>query len=234
VLCPYAIRLHTFTGGCWGPSPGALDAGTFRQLLLAVGPDRILPAREWLSRAEAGLLEPDDICLSFDGNLRCQFDVALPVLREFGLTAFWFIPGATLSPLPPTPARRRRSLWMDVAHLSRLRDEGHVIGLLSQDCPESMGELPVRQQLKQYRDNCALLWELLGERPVVMAHPNHRYSDQTLLLLRMLGIRLGFRRDMRCENFSELEYPRLDQVVLAARLHAETRLVPGDSSRQAV
>ena len=26
-----------------------------------------------------------------DDNLRCQFDVALPVLKRFGLTAFWFV-----------------------------------------------------------------------------------------------------------------------------------------------
>lgn len=217
MCCPYAIRLHTFCGGRWAPSPGALDADALRRLIEQVGPDRILPAGDWLARAEAGLLEPDDVCLSFDGNLRCQFDVAVPVLREFDLTAFWFVPGATLSPVPPNPAARRRSLWMDVAHLSCLHAEGHIIGLLSYDCPEAMDALPVRQQLKQYRDTCALLWELLGERPVAMAHPNHRYSDETLLLLRMLGVRIGFRRDMRCRNFSELEYPRLDQVILAAR-----------------
>jgi peptidoglycan/xylan/chitin deacetylase (PgdA/CDA1 family) len=31
------------------------------------------------------------LCLTFDDNLRCQFDVALPVLRRQGITAFWFV-----------------------------------------------------------------------------------------------------------------------------------------------
>ncbi len=227
MVCPHAIRLHAFTNDRWPGGPGALDAERFRELLRRVGLERILPAGEFFSRAEAGLLEPDHVCLTFDGNLRCQFDVALPVLREVGLTAFWFVASATLSPRSPSPLRRRCSRWMDAGHLMRLRDEGHIIGLASHDCPSAMDALPVRAQLRQYRDNCALLMELLGERPVVMAHPNGRYSDETLMLLRMLGIRLGFRPDMRCACFSELEYPRIDQVLLAARLGlGERRAVP--------
>ena len=36
-------------------------------------------------------MQPGDLCLTFDDNLLCQYKVALPVLRQFGLTAFWFV-----------------------------------------------------------------------------------------------------------------------------------------------
>ena len=32
-----------------------------------------------------------DICLSFDDGLKCQFDIAFPVLKELGIKIFLFI-----------------------------------------------------------------------------------------------------------------------------------------------
>jgi peptidoglycan/xylan/chitin deacetylase (PgdA/CDA1 family) len=92
--------LHHFHGAGHVKSPGSLSAREFRTMIRHLGPDRILPPEEWTARAEDGELDLDHLCLTFDDNLRCQFDVALPVLREFGLTAFWFIPTATLSGAP--------------------------------------------------------------------------------------------------------------------------------------
>jgi peptidoglycan/xylan/chitin deacetylase (PgdA/CDA1 family) len=33
----------------------------------------------------------DDVCLTFDDGLKCQLDVALPILTHYKLTAYWFI-----------------------------------------------------------------------------------------------------------------------------------------------
>lgn len=70
---------------------GAICAAELDALIRHVGRDRILPAQDWQARAAAGVLRPGDLCLTFDDNLRCQFDVALPVLRHHGITAFWFV-----------------------------------------------------------------------------------------------------------------------------------------------
>lgn len=75
---------------------GSIDAVELERLLNFVGRDRILPAREWQRRAIAEALEPGDLCLTFDDNLLCQYEIALPVLRKFGLTAFWFVATAVL------------------------------------------------------------------------------------------------------------------------------------------
>src|SRR5262245_49399587 len=57
----------------------------------------VLGAGQWLSRTFDGTLRPCDRCLTFDGNLSCQRDIALPVLRRHGLTAFWFVCTAPLA-----------------------------------------------------------------------------------------------------------------------------------------
>ncbi len=43
-------------------------------------------------RASEGSLGDNDLCWTpgHDG-LRCQFDIAFPVLRDSGITAFWFV-----------------------------------------------------------------------------------------------------------------------------------------------
>jgi len=92
----HGIMFHHFHGPGHPAGQGSIDAGTLRAMIAHLGRERILPAREWLAQAEAGRLPPDSLCLTFDDNLRCQHDVALPVLRELGLTAFWFVASASL------------------------------------------------------------------------------------------------------------------------------------------
>ncbi|QDT41822.1 Polysaccharide deacetylase [Gimesia alba] len=51
----------------------------------------ILPAKEWFEKASKGSLAKNEVCLTFDDALLCQYEVALPVLEAFDLTAFWFV-----------------------------------------------------------------------------------------------------------------------------------------------
>ncbi len=81
---------HHFTDARHPAGQGAITADQLRALLDWVGLDRLLPARVWLDRFRSGDLD-GELCLTFDDNLRCQYDVALPVLRELNLTAFWFV-----------------------------------------------------------------------------------------------------------------------------------------------
>jgi peptidoglycan/xylan/chitin deacetylase (PgdA/CDA1 family) len=92
---PHGVMFHYFHDCRHPAGQGSLSAEQLAGVIHRLGPDRILGAREWLTRALAGALEADQLCLTFDDNLRCQYDVALPVLRDFGRTAFWFIPTAT-------------------------------------------------------------------------------------------------------------------------------------------
>jgi len=324
------FHTHTTCGTgdppAFGPThPGSMSAGELCALLRWLGPQRILPAHEWLRRAEAGTLDIDDLCLTFDNGLRCQFDIARPVLRQFGLTAFWFISTSVLeggvqrrelyrafharffadngrflraffrvlangleaervqaalaalgprrrgSGCPPVAAAGSRAsdddrrsqpirdgrpagggyhrlmdallagwdrlsaghcvgpqdpapnLWIDADCLRRLHAEGHVIGLHSHTHPPELAELPLGEQWREYRQNHAILTEILGEPPATVAHPCNSYNEDTLALLRTLGVRLGFRADASQTEFSELEFPREDglNVLRAMQSHAD-------------
>ncbi len=60
-------------------------------MLHYVGLDNILPAEEFQHRLILNKLRNTDVCITFDDNLRCQYDVAYPVLKKYKITAFWFI-----------------------------------------------------------------------------------------------------------------------------------------------
>src|SRR5262245_41086900 len=87
----HGIMFHHFHDGQHPRGQGSISAEQLDQLIRIVGRHRILPAREWLLRARAATLGDDDLCLTFDDTLRCQYDVALPVLSQHGITAFFFI-----------------------------------------------------------------------------------------------------------------------------------------------
>jgi len=89
---PHGIMFHHFHSDAHPKAQGSLDAEGLRAMLahLARHGD-ILDAEEFLRRAESATLRDTDLCLTFDDSLRCQYDVAFPVLRDLGLTAFWFL-----------------------------------------------------------------------------------------------------------------------------------------------
>ena len=88
---PHGLLFHHFHGAGHPKGQGSVSARTFREILEFAGVDNFLPAQEWRERAEADQLEAHHLCVTFDDNLLCQFEIALPVLEEMGMTAFWFI-----------------------------------------------------------------------------------------------------------------------------------------------
>jgi peptidoglycan/xylan/chitin deacetylase (PgdA/CDA1 family) len=68
--------------------------------LLYVGIENILSPQEWLSRLETNELSPKDLCITFDDGLRCQAEIALPVLERYGIKAFWFVYSSVFFKIP--------------------------------------------------------------------------------------------------------------------------------------
>jgi peptidoglycan/xylan/chitin deacetylase (PgdA/CDA1 family) len=82
---------HHFFDEAHPRGQGAISANELEAVLDELGRDNILPPDEWQRRALSGTLGQTDLCLTFDDALRCQYDVALPVLKAMGLKAFWFV-----------------------------------------------------------------------------------------------------------------------------------------------
>ena len=51
----------------------------------------ILSASQYKENFENGTLKNTDICLSFDDALKCQYDIAVPVMERLGIQAFFFV-----------------------------------------------------------------------------------------------------------------------------------------------
>ncbi len=89
---PHGIMFHHFHGDSHAKSQGALSQEELSSIIKVYRKkNNILSAKTWLKKAKKNLLKPKDICLSFDDSLLCQYEIALPVLENYNLTAFWFI-----------------------------------------------------------------------------------------------------------------------------------------------
>jgi len=115
VAMPHGLMFHYFHGGDHAEGQGALSAEKLSELLDSVGVDRIISPDEWCARLERNSLG-DAVCLTFDDGLRSQYDVALPVLEDRGLRAFFFVHTSALADPPRGPelARYLRSTYDDL------------------------------------------------------------------------------------------------------------------------
>ena len=66
-------------------SPGSLDKNKFFKF--------IKKYKDLITRPEKFLKETNNkkICLTFDDGLKCQYDIALPILEEFKIKSFFFV-----------------------------------------------------------------------------------------------------------------------------------------------
>ncbi len=73
-------------------SQGSISSNEFYKMLRHLKNDyEIIDADIFYSAALNGKLKPNQICLTFDDALACQYDIAYPILEEFKIKAFWFI-----------------------------------------------------------------------------------------------------------------------------------------------
>jgi peptidoglycan/xylan/chitin deacetylase (PgdA/CDA1 family) len=83
---------HHFHGNGYLKSQGSLSTENFREILSnTLLTTKILSAHEYLDRHKSKKLRPNETCITFDDGLLCQFQIAKPILEEYGLTAFFFI-----------------------------------------------------------------------------------------------------------------------------------------------
>ena len=97
----HSVMFHHFHDNFHLPAQGSLSASDF-ELMISWLSDRydILNAQEFQSKFLSQTLKNTDICLSFDDALKCQYDIALPVLRKNNISAFFFVYSSAFSDNP--------------------------------------------------------------------------------------------------------------------------------------
>jgi len=79
---------------------GSIDKDNFIKLIKFIGRDNILDADEFYNRFNKNKLTEKKTCLTFDDSLRCQYDIALPVLEDLKIKSFFFVYSSALKGEP--------------------------------------------------------------------------------------------------------------------------------------
>lgn len=87
-----AVMFHHFHGKKHLKTLGSINKKEFKKIIKHLKKNyNLLNAREFLAKANNNSLKIKDVCLTFDDSLKCQYDIAFPILKKEKITAFFFI-----------------------------------------------------------------------------------------------------------------------------------------------
>ncbi len=90
--CFHGLMFHHFHSNFHPKGQGSISGETFENILEFYSKNyNIISADIFYNRFMKKNLEDTDVCITFDDNLKCQYDIALPVLDKYSLKAFWFV-----------------------------------------------------------------------------------------------------------------------------------------------
>ena len=72
-------------------SQGSIDKDDFFKMLNFIGRKNILDADVFLQKLKEKKLKEKEVCLTFDDAIKCQIDIALPVLEDLKIKSFFFV-----------------------------------------------------------------------------------------------------------------------------------------------
>ena len=70
---------------------GSINKDDFYKLIKFIGKKNILSADQFFIRYKEKKLTEKNVCLTFDDSLKCQYDIALPILEDLNIKSFFFI-----------------------------------------------------------------------------------------------------------------------------------------------
>ena len=113
--------------------------------------------------------------------------------------------------------------------LININNLGHLIGLHTHSHPTLLEKLSYDEQKKEYEKNLSIIKNILDKPKSeiqYMSHPSGSYNDDTLKILKELGVELGFKQIMSIEpkkgmkkiNNSSLEIAREDHATIIKKI----------------
>ncbi len=123
------------------------------------------------------------------------------------------------------PEKHYANLFFNTEDLEKLNSLGHVIGLHSHEHHTLIEKLSYSDQKNEYMKCKAIISKILGKSQIdikTMSHPCGSYNEETLKILKDLGINLGFKHIMQIEqnkgmkkiNNSDLEIARINHSLV--------------------
>ena len=88
----HGIMFHHFhDGSIHTKSQGSIDKDDFYKIINFIGRNNILDADVFYEKIKNNKIKNNEVCLTFDDALKCQIDIALPVLEELKIKGFFFV-----------------------------------------------------------------------------------------------------------------------------------------------
>ncbi len=82
---------HFHDDGIHTKGQGSIDKDDFYKLIKFIGKDNILDADVFFEKLKNNQLKNKEVCLTFDDAIKCQIDIALPILEELKIKSFFFV-----------------------------------------------------------------------------------------------------------------------------------------------
>ncbi len=123
-----------------------------------------------------------------------------------------------------------KKLFFQKIDLQNVNNLGHLVGLHSHNHPTLLEKLNYDEQKDEYEKCLSIISKILNKpknQIKTMSHPCGSYNDDTLEILKELGIELGFKQIMKLEkvkkmkkiNNSPLEIAREDHSSILKRIN---------------
>ena len=88
----HGIMFHHFHNhGIHTRGQGSIDQDDLLKLINFIGRKNILDADIFLEKFKNNTLKQNEVCLTFDDAIKCQIDIALPILEELKIKSFFFV-----------------------------------------------------------------------------------------------------------------------------------------------
>ena len=88
----HGIMFHHFhDDGIHTKGQGSIDKDDFYNMINFIGKKNILDADVFYEKFKNNKLKDNEVCLTFDDAIKCQIDIALPVLEELKIKSFFFV-----------------------------------------------------------------------------------------------------------------------------------------------
>ena len=87
-----SVMFHHFHDDFHPTGQGSISGEQFENMIDWLSSRyKLIGADEYMAKFNSNKLVDHEVCLSFDDGLLCQFDIAIPVLNQIGLNAFFFV-----------------------------------------------------------------------------------------------------------------------------------------------
>ena len=70
---------------------GSISKDDFYNMIKFIGKKNIIDADIFFEKLKNKSLKEKDVCFTFDDSIKCQIDIALPILEELKIKAFFFV-----------------------------------------------------------------------------------------------------------------------------------------------